>query len=276
MENSHAGTGPRDLAVYYCGSYDCKPGLSWGPGIRDHYIIHLVLKGRGRLVVDGRQFDIGKGQGFIIKPDEVAFYQSDGTAPWTYAWVGFNGEKALSLLQNANLAGTVVFPFVSEKHVEKLLLQMNEESASIPSRDARLTGFLYLLFSTLIDMEQDLGAQWQNGNLTSVYTGKAIDYIHKNYSRKISVTEIADYLGVDRRYLHRFFKKQTNQSPQEYIINYRIDKACELADHKNLSIADISRSVGYEDQFLFSKMFHKRKGISPQNFRKTAEAANRP
>jgi YesN/AraC family two-component response regulator len=65
------------------------------------------------------------------------------------------------------------------------------------------------------------------------------------------------------------FKEYLNISPKEYLIRLRIDVAKELLSNKALSIGDISRSVGYSDQFVFSKTFKKITGLSPEKFRQS-------
>lgn len=88
-----------------------------------------------------------------------------------------------------------------------------------------------------------------------------------NYSDKVTVSQIAHYIGLDRSYLSSIFKKYLDTSIQEYLIQYRINKACDLFYNKELNISDISRSVGYDDPLLFSKIFKKYKGISPKKYR---------
>jgi transcriptional regulator GlxA family with amidase domain len=61
-----------------------------------------------------------------------------------------------------------------------------------------------------------------------------------------------------------------NVSPQNYLINFRLKKACDLLSGTNLSINELSNSVGYGDPFLFSKVFKKYKGISPRAYRTSA------
>ena len=56
-------------------------------------------------------------------------------------------------------------------------------------------------------------------------------------------------------------------TPQQYIISFRVNKACELMKNFKLSICDISRSVGYDDSLAFSKIFKKQKGMSPKKYR---------
>ncbi|WP_309245234.1 helix-turn-helix domain-containing protein [Clostridium estertheticum] len=55
--------------------------------------------------------------------------------------------------------------------------------------------------------------------------------------------------------------------PQEYLIKYRVNKACKLLSNKDLTISEISRSVGYDDPLGFSKIFKQIKGVSPKSYR---------
>jgi YesN/AraC family two-component response regulator len=89
-----------------------------------------------------------------------------------------------------------------------------------------------------------------------------------NYYRKMSIAEIAHHLGLDRSYLGSLFKEQLDTSLQDFLINYRLDKACELMKNEALAIGDISRSVGYDDPLQFSKLFRRNKSIPPREYRK--------
>ena len=108
----------------------------------------------------------------------------------------------------------------------------------------------------------------ESGNLKETYVRMAVEYIQMNYSRKITISEIADHVRLNRSYLGSIFKEYMNTSLQDYLVNFRINRACELMLDNNLSIGDISRSVGYDDQLLFSKMFKKIKGLPPKEYRK--------
>jgi AraC-like DNA-binding protein len=78
---------------------------------------------------------------------------------------------------------------------------------------------------------------------------------------------MAKSVGLNKNYFSTFFKENIGMTPQQYIIKYRINKACELMENKGLTIGDISRSVGYEDTLGFSKIFKKEKGMSPKKYR---------
>ena len=77
-----------------------------------------------------------------------------------------------------------------------------------------------------------------------------------------------DYLHIERSYLYRLFKNFTGVSLQEYLLDYRMRRACSLLTETDLSVGDISRSVGYGDALYFSRIFRQKKGMTPTQFRK--------
>ncbi|MGE5613279.1 MAG: AraC family ligand binding domain-containing protein, partial [Bacillota bacterium] len=60
-----------DLNMYQCGTQECKPGHSYGPAVRDHFLIHYIHSGKGKFCVNGREYNLEGGQGFLICPDVV-------------------------------------------------------------------------------------------------------------------------------------------------------------------------------------------------------------
>ena len=58
-----------ELSIFNCGIERCAPGQTWGPGIRDHYLIHLVLSGKGVFEVGGRTWEVSQGQLFFARWD---------------------------------------------------------------------------------------------------------------------------------------------------------------------------------------------------------------
>ncbi|WP_423236561.1 helix-turn-helix transcriptional regulator [Clostridium magnum] len=89
-----------------------------------------------------------------------------------------------------------------------------------------------------------------------------------NYSWSIKVTDIANYIGVNRSYLYTLFMKSTGISPQQYLNTFRISRAKELLTLTDLSIEAISLSCGYRDPLGFAKAFRQSIGVSPSNFRR--------
>ena len=61
-----------ELSIFNCGIERCAPGQTWGPGIRDHYLIHLVLSGKGVFEVGGRTWEVSPGDLFFARPSSSA------------------------------------------------------------------------------------------------------------------------------------------------------------------------------------------------------------
>ena len=84
-----------ELSIFNCGIERCAPSKTWGPGIRDHYLIHLVLSGKGEFEVGGRTWQVSTGDLFFARPSQLIRYTADEQYPWEYSWVGFNGACIL-------------------------------------------------------------------------------------------------------------------------------------------------------------------------------------
>lgn len=92
--NLYRDTNWNDLKLRFCGHSQCLPLHSYGPGTRPYYLMHFVLSGKGRLVVNKTEYQLHAGQLFLAEPDQMLFYQADREDPWTYSWIGFNGKLA--------------------------------------------------------------------------------------------------------------------------------------------------------------------------------------
>lgn len=255
-----------DLNLYQCGTEKCKPDHSFGPAIRDHYLIHFITSGQGVFNDGQKEYNIKKNEGFLICPGKITYYEADNDNPWSYMWVGFHGVKAKQYLKKANLSFSN--PIFNTKKSKRLLNSLHEmiDVAKENDKEARLIGLLYIFLSYLIEIN-DNNSSGNNKVRKKEYINRALDYISKNYSHQISVDDIASYLGLHRSYLYTLFKNNLQQSPQEYLINFRINKACELMDKTDLTIGNIARSVGYKDPLAFSKIFKKKKEIAPSEYR---------
>lgn len=255
-----------DITVYQCGMEKCKKSHSYGPAIRDHYLIHFVLEGSGVFYVNGKSYRIKKNQGFLICPSVVTYYKADKEEPWVYTWVGFKGIKAEKYLKLANLdQENPVFGCTEVAFVQRCFENMRKYTELKYGRELRLQGLLIMFLSELIE---EAGKNVIiSSNYKEIYIKKSLQFVETNYSSKISIAEMAKSVGLNKNYFSTFFRENIGVTPQQYIIKYRINKACELMSNQGLTIGDISRSVGYDDALGFSKIFKREKGISPWKYR---------
>lgn len=127
------------------------------------------------------------------------------------------------------------------------------------------------LMCVLDEVEKNLDGkqekQEESGKVQNLFVQKAVDYIKLNYSEKISIKEIAEQLYLSPKYLSELFKKHTGKTISEYLTEYRLDKACQLLDHAEYRVGDVSGMVGIHDGRYFSNMFKKKYGMTPTEYR---------
>lgn len=254
-----------DLRFYEIGHQKCEPGYDFGPIIRDKFILHYVVRGKGHLEMDGQIFPVDAKQAFVIPAGVLSYYQADMEAPWEYIWLQFHGPKAVEILQKAGLTRhTPVFiPNASCVELERCLFAMLDN----PFREYATMGKLYEFFQQLTDLSSRPPRDDSREDAGLGYVRTVIQYIHEKYSEPIHIQEIADYCGLDRSYLGKIFKTATGQTPQKYLIVYRMKRAMELLQKTDMPIRHVGFSVGYNDPLAFSKVFKQETGRSPSEYR---------
>jgi AraC-like DNA-binding protein len=259
-----------NLRVRVCGDEQCYSGKATGPIVKDRYSIHYIHSGRGIYQINGKTFELSAGQGFLIVPNEIVYYEADKEDPWHYSWVGFHGYKSESYLSLAGL--TLDMPTFQTKNPEiaDCFLRMGEVKDS-NAKELRLTSLLFLILSLLIEERPAVSAPESSDK--DLYVHNAIDFIVNNYTRDLEISEVSRHIGLNQSYLGTIFKARTQMTLQLYLIHYRIERACTLMQTESLKIADIARSVGYENPLVFSRIFRKMKKVSPIQYRKNIVCA---
>lgn len=254
------------VKVYNCGYQKCESGYSMGPVVRDRYLIHHVFSGKGYYIVNHKTYKLQEGDSFIIYPNTVVNYYADVNDPWEYYWVGFRGAEIKSLISQTDFTPeNVVISTHHNQELKEILLKLYHASGEALHNQIAMVGYLYLFLSILI---QDSEHRQTGIDISMEYIRQAIDYVSENYEKHITVTDIADALGVSRSHLYRVFVKNMALSPKVYLENYRIQQSCVLLQETSMTINEIASSVGYEDQLHFSKVFKKQMNLSPKDYRK--------
>lgn len=96
----------------------------------------------------------------------------------------------------------------------------------------------------------------------------ATSFIHKNFSKEIHIHQLTSMVSVSPSYLNRIFLKKFNQTPMQYVNDFRIKIAKQLLDTSGFSIEEIAFNVGFNDSGYFWRVFKKKCGISPSEYRK--------
>ena len=263
-----------DLGLFQFGHQKCNPGHSFGPAARNHYLFHYILNGSGTLMADyerggNNTFQIQEGEGFLAFPRQINTYWASVEKPWEYVWLEFDGIRVKEMLDAAGF--TQEKPVYSPRDKE-LRKRMREEMMYIVMHEhetsMHLIGHLYLFLDYLVKSMAPERKPRRN-KFKDYYIQEALSFISENYDHDVSVEEIAEAIGIDRSYFGKIFKASIGETPQNYILNYRMVKASELLRLTNMTIGDISAAVGYADYTHFSRAFRSVYGVSPREWRKT-------
>ncbi|MGL4736670.1 MAG: AraC family transcriptional regulator [Cellulosilyticaceae bacterium] len=263
-----------DLRLYEAGWQKCRPLHALGSYIRSHYVFHYILSGKGTFSYydsHGVQHthQLSHHQGFLIAPDQIISYAADADYPWEYTWIEFNGLRAKDLLAQAGLSRD--YPLFTSINIEKgvaikdKLLYLSHH-AHLSSTCA--LGHLYLILDALAD------ASTSSSTLTYIqrsdhYISQALSYIQQHYQEPIAITDLATYCNLNRSYFGKLFKEKCHVSPQQFLLQYRMEKAAQLLLQTPLPIHLVGQAVGYSNQLHFSKAFKSIYHKSPSHYRHT-------
>lgn len=220
-------TSSKDLYLVSCGWEKCGATHSYGPAVRNYYMLHFILKGQGHYYLNNKHYKLNENQCFLTEPGTVTLYKAEPTNPWTYTWICFNGDYVPHLLKQSNL---------------------NTDNPIIN-----------------LSCNQSVYNKIELNN--SFYVTKAIEYIEKNTFTNLSVNDIARYLNISRSHLYALFKQELNTSPQQFLTNAKIANARELLSKTKIPIYSVALSCGYKNAFAFSRAFKQVTNISPREYR---------
>lgn len=230
----------------------------------------LYFEGKGDLT-DGHIYQLKEGDAFLIRPNTLIYYEADKYEPWTYTWIGFQGIKIEEYLKRTSLLETPYFHYGKDDRVRLCHKKMFEAYKLPENRDLMMNSILYEYLYLLASKFPRKYIPAKEKKIS--YVEEALRYIENNYAHTVNIQVIADYLNIERTYLYRLFKDITGSSPQEYLLDYRIRRACNLLKETDLPVNDIARSVGYNDALYFSRLFKQKKGRTPTRYRKESTSA---
>lgn len=261
-----------DVRLYQFGWEQCAPLHSFGPFVRNHYLFHYILSGRGQLDAADqdeviRHYPLGPGQGFLIFPGQITTYAASEADPWKYVWLEFDGLRAAEYVDQAGLNWDqpVYRPQSPEqgRGVGDTMLYI----ADHPNEPAlHLVGHLCLFLDALIRTSSSR-RELSGGQLRDFYIQEAVNYMEHHYPQEITVEELAGVCGLNRSYFSRIFREAMGCPPQEFLIRLRLSKAADQLRGTDHAIGVIAAQCGYPNQLHFTRAFHKRYGLSPREWR---------
>lgn len=259
-------TSSKDLYLVSCGWEKCGATHSYGPAVRNYYMLHFILKGQGHYYLNNKHYKLNENQCFLTEPGTVTLYKAEPTNPWTYTWICFNGDYVPHLLKQSNLnTDNPIINLSCNQTIYEIIKEMLSYHQLTPANECYLQSKLYLIFAKLHEALQSVYNKVELNN--NFYVTKAIEYIEKNTFTNLSVNDIARYLNISRSHLYALFKQELNTSPQQFLTNAKIANARELLSKTKIPIYSVALSCGYKNAFAFSRAFKQVTNISPREYR---------
>ena len=253
------------LRVDDCGIQACAPAHQYGPAVRGYHLIHYIFSGKGTFFTGGRRYELHAGQGFAIFTGMVATYRADEANPWHYGWLGFSGSEARSLMHRAGI--TPDNPVFSADNPEEIMSIIRSAGSDIASLRLGGIGAAGGLLRFLAHIAQPTGGE-DASSLAENYFEKAVWYIEGHLERGVTVSEVADFIGLCRSQLFRIFRSAAGCSPQEWILSLKLNRATQMLLGSALTLEEIARSCGFSSAAQMGQAFRHHRGTSPSALRR--------
>lgn len=101
-----------------------------------------------------------------------------------------------------------------------------------------------------------------------------INFMRENYQQKLNLKELAESCGYSYDYFRHQFQRRTGFSPQQYLIQIRMEAAKELLENTSMRCTQIAYECGFSDGAQFSSMFRKKYGVSPTKYRSESQSSS--
>ena len=250
----------------------------------DHDFTELtyILSGKGKYLVEGNLYDVEAGDIIICNPGiKHQNILVNPKEPTVVFFAGFTDFHFKNMPPNSIILrdGGCILHTTSEikQDISRHCFEMLAENESCQvgkyfMLKAHLIQILLLMIRDITEAQDNnqKGCNFESYN-KSYAVKKIINYLNENYENKISLDQIAHNMYLSPVYISKIFKEETGESPINYLIKIRLEKARDiLLTSEGGSIKSIANSVGYEDVYHFSKLFKKYYGISPLYYKKIA------
>ena len=231
-------------------------------GIPENILLYCT-EGKGSVWINGREYVLRPGQAFCIPRFRSHYYYADEKEPWSILWVHFAGTDA----DFYPLADCRIITFTSAHATNRmsflfdLLFRVLEGTYTL-GNFIYISQVLALLLAEIYVREKKEDTDVRNKHVTDM-----VRYMYTHISEEISLEKLCGQVKLSKSYVNSIFYKCTGHSPVDFLIRIRMREACKLLRMSDAYIYEVARSVGYQDQYYFSRVFKKVVGVSPKEYR---------
>ena len=231
-------------------------------GRLDYYLMY-ILSGELEVELSDKDVRASAGDSIIFPPDHKYRYRYTANGePLCYLWVHFTGAWAGRYLSDLGIDALPALRHSKKDALTELYFKRMFElySTDDPLREHALAA---VLLETLVE----LARSWREDENKKTLS-RSLAFINSRYTGEIKVGELARLENLSPSRYHVIFKERMGMPPSEYIIELRLRHACGLLSSTDMPIGEIASLVGYDDGHFFCRLFKKKLGVSPSEYRK--------
>ncbi len=225
---------------------------------RKDWLLILICDGVCEAVRNGEVYRMHPGDVMIFAPHEPQQYGYLDKC--TAMWLHFSGTAIAELIGSCNLTAGYNALNRNRQVVEAFLDMIRRFHT--PGRESFAKASLLELFYSLANSAKAAAEDIRNSGILSIIT-----YINTNYSKNLTLENLAKISGYSKSRFSHLFSESTGTTPVKYQNDIRLRIACEMLSSKNMAISDIAYSCGFSDALYFSRIFAKKYGMSPREYR---------
>ena len=234
----------------------------------DQNILIYCTEGKGWVSINGTKHEVSQGEFFIIEANTPHSYGASIENPWSIYWVHFTGTKR-HLFQT--IYNKVLHIDQAPEARKEERLKMFEEIFLNLEMGYSIDNLEYVslcLWHFIASFRFIAQYRAINKNPKSDVIQTAINYMRENLQKKVTLEDLASYVGYSPSHFGQLFKEKTGQSPLNYLCQLKIQRACQMLDFTDMKIKEITEELGFYDQYHFSKTFLKQVGETPTQYKK--------
>lgn len=243
-----------------CGRQKCPPSYAFKPLVRDFWLLHFVISGKGVLTNARGTHTVKKNEMFVMRPQEKATYRADAEDPWEYVWIGFYTTHPMPHLLETH--DVISVPYLKPLFESAHSAEGFENGNTFGAYEHYLCGIIWQILGALMNRSP------KDNNVMDTYIRPAINMMQHNYWYRITVSDIAAQLHISKGYFSEIFKKETGVSPKKYLNDLRMKQAAKYLTEGEHNVTTVAASVGFPDVFVFSRAFKQHYHCSPSEYAK--------
>ena len=163
----------------------------------------------------------------------------------------------------SSLGNATIFSDESRARIYSLMLRMRDESV-----ERRVLTFVEILLVISEDKTGRVIVNSKPRSKSEVRMSQIRGYVNCNFAREISIDEISAHVGMNKSSFCTFIRNETGQTFTNYVNSVRLSLAANLLKDSDLHISEIGASVGLTDTPYFCRIFKKKYGLTPTEYRK--------